>query len=192
MLALYFLISFPLTLVGAITAKNFVGPFTSPCRTKQVPRALPIIPWYKGEIAQFFIAGFLPFSAIYVELYYVMISLWGTIMYTPYPILALVFIVLILVTSCITIAMTYLQISQEDHYWWWRAILSGGSTSFFILAYSVFFYNVESSMEGFLQMAFYAGYTVLTCYAFFLMLSTVGFISSLLFLKQIYSVIRID
>jgi hypothetical protein len=192
MLALYFLISFPLTLIGAITAKNFVGPFTSPCRTKRVPRALPLIPWYKGALAQFFIAGFLPFSAIYVELYYVMISLWGTIMYTPYPILALVFIVLILVTCCITIAMTYLQISQEDHYWWWRAILSGGSTSFFILAYSVFFYNVESSMEGFLQMSFYAGYTILTCYAFFLMLSTVGFISSLLFLKQIYSVIRID
>ena len=113
-------------------------------------------------------------------------------MYTPFPILVLVFIVLILVTSCITIAMTYLQISQEDHYWWWRAILSGGSTSLFILAYSIFFYNVESSMFGFLQMAFYVGYTCLTCFAFFLMLSTVGFISSLLFLKQIYSVIRID
>lgn len=45
-LALYFLVSFPLTLIGAITAKNFVGPFQAPCRTKKVPREIPPVAWY--------------------------------------------------------------------------------------------------------------------------------------------------
>lgn len=138
------------------------------------------------------VAGFLPFSAIYVELYYIFVSLWGTIMYTPFPILFLVFIILILVTSCITIAMTYLQISQENHKWWWRAVFCGGSTSLFIFGYSIFFYYFESQMTGFMQFAFYFGYTLMACYAFFLMLSTVGFVSSLVFMKKIYAALRVD
>jgi len=113
-------------------------------------------------------------------------------MYTPYPILTVAFLVLVLVTSCITIAMTYLQVSQEDWTWWWRSILAGGSTSFFIIGYGIFFYFFESSMEGFMQMIFFFGYTIMVCYGFFLMLATVGFISSLIFIKQIYSAIRID
>lgn len=191
-LGIYFLISFPLTLIGSITAKNFVGPFTAPCRTKQVPREIPPIAWYKSGLSRFLIAGFLPFSSIYIELFYVFISLWGTIMYTPYIILSLVFAVLIIVTSCITVSMTYLQVSQEDYNWWWSSILAGGSTSIFIFGYSIFFYIYESSMEGKLQLAFFFGYTLLTCYGFFLMLAFIGFISSMIFLKQIYGAIKID
>jgi hypothetical protein len=190
-LALYMLISFPLALIGAIAAKNIVGPFQAPCRTKQVAREIPPVPFYKNGISQFVIAGFLPFSAIYVELYYVFISLWGNTMYTPYIILGLVFVVLIMVTSCITVAMTYLQVSQEDFHWWWRSVISGGATSFFILGYSVLFY-FESSMEGVMQMCFFFGYTMLTCWGFFLMLSTVGFFSSMAFVKSIYGAIKID
>jgi hypothetical protein len=137
------------------------------------------------------IAGFLPFTAIYVELFYVFISLWGNIMYTPFPILSLVFVILIMVTASITIAMTYLQISQEDYNWWWRSILCGGSTSLFIFIYSFFFFYYESNMHGFMQISFYFGYTIITCYAFFLMLSTVGFLSSMTFIRRIYQEIKV-
>lgn len=190
---LYLLISFPLMLLGAITAKNFTSSsFNAPCRTKKAIREIPNVPWYKGTLVQVLVAGFLPFSAIYVELYYAFASLWGTIMYTPYPILAVAFGVLVLVTACITVAMTYLQISQEDWAWWWRSAVAGGSTSLFILAYAIFFYYFQSLMEGFMQFAFYFGYTLMVCWGFFLMLGTVGFLSSLHFLKIIYGVIRID
>ncbi len=192
-LGLYFVISFPLQLIGAITAKNFASSeFDAPCRTKKVPRQVPPIVWYKSGLVQVFLAGFMPFSAIYIELYYIFISLWGQIMYTPYPIVFLVFLILILVTACITIAMTYLQISQEDHHWWWRAILCGGASSFFILGYSIFFYYFESQMHGLLQMTFYFGYNLMISYAFFLMTATVGFLSSMTFVKRIYRVIRSD
>eukprot|EP00818_Percolomonas_sp_WS_P000083 CAMPEP_0117449952 /NCGR_PEP_ID=MMETSP0759-20121206/8214_1 /TAXON_ID=63605 /ORGANISM="Percolomonas cosmopolitus, Strain WS" /LENGTH=440 /DNA_ID=CAMNT_0005242451 /DNA_START=223 /DNA_END=1542 /DNA_ORIENTATION=+ len=114
---LYALVSFPLQLTGGITAKNFCSELNAPCRTKQVPRQIPPTHWYKNATAQFIISGLLPFSAIYIELYYVFKSMWGHIVYTPFPILFLVFLILVMVTSCITIAMTYLQISQEDHEW---------------------------------------------------------------------------
>lgn len=66
------------------------------------------------------LAGFLPFSAIYIELYYIFASVWGHQIYTIYSILFIVFIILIIVTAFITIALTYFQLAIEDHEWWWR------------------------------------------------------------------------
>ena len=73
-------------------------------------------------------AGFLPFSAIYIELYYIFASVWGHKVYTIYSILFIVFIILIIVTAFITIALTYFQLAVEDHTWWWRSFMCGGST----------------------------------------------------------------
>jgi hypothetical protein len=48
-----------------------------PSSTTKFPREVPELPWYRGAAAQMLMAGFLPFSAIYVELYYVFASIWG-------------------------------------------------------------------------------------------------------------------
>lgn len=161
-------------------------------------------------------AGFLPFSAIYIELYYVYTSVWGHNYYTLYGILFLVFLILLVVTACITIALTYFQLSMEDHRWWWRSFLSGGyvedpipsptpfcsrlilfsfhnrSTGLFVYAYSFFYYFYRSKMTGLLQGAFYFGYMLVLCYFFFIMLGFVGFYSALVFVRHIYSNLKTD
>lgn len=137
-------------------------------------------------------AGFLPFSAIYIEVYYIFASVWGHKSYTVYSILLIVFVILTIVTSFITIALTYFQLAVEDHQWWWRAVLNGGSTGIFVYAYCFFYYFYRSEMEGFLQGAFFFGYMAAACYAFFLMLGAVGFMSSLAFVKYIYRTVRAD
>ena len=95
-------------------------------------------------------------------------------------------------TACITVSLTYLQLSIEDHEWWWRSFLSGGATAFFMYAYAFYYWFFESHMHGILQLSFYFGYMLIICYAVFLMLGTVGFFSSLVFVKQIYSQIKLD
>eukprot|EP00882_Tetradesmus_deserticola_P025376 GHRQ01027869.1.p1 GENE.GHRQ01027869.1~~GHRQ01027869.1.p1 ORF type:complete len:138 (+),score=32.21 GHRQ01027869.1:162-575(+) len=55
-------------------------------------------------------AGFLPFSAIYIELYYIFASIWGHKLYTIYSILFIVFIILVIVTAFITVSLTYFQV----------------------------------------------------------------------------------
>ena len=47
---------------------------------------------------------------------------------------------LLIVTSFITIALSYFQLAIEDHRWWWRSFLSGGSTGLFVYAYCFFYY----------------------------------------------------
>ena len=65
-------------------------------------------------------------SAISVELYYIFSTLWGREQYTLYGILSVVYAILLSVTACISVALTYFQLSAEDYRWWWRSIFSAG------------------------------------------------------------------
>lgn len=132
---LWCLVTFPLTVIGGIAGKNGRREFYAPVRTSKYPREVPPLPWYRSTVPQMAMAGFLPFSAIYIELYYIFASVWGHKVYTIYPILFIVFVILVVVTAFVTIALTYFQLTVEDHAWWWRSIACGGSTGLFIFGY---------------------------------------------------------
>nr|CAD1832817.1 unnamed protein product [Ananas comosus var. bracteatus] len=186
------LVTAPLLVLGGIAGKNSKAEFQAPCRTTKYPREIPSLPWYRGTITQMAMAGFLPFSAIYIELYYIFASVWGHRSYTIYSILFIVFIILLIVTAFITVALTYFQLAAEDHKWWWRSFLCGGSTGFFIYGYCLYYYYARSDMSGFMQTSFFFGYMACICYAFFLMLGMVGFRAALLFVRHIYRSIKCE
>jgi len=191
-ITIWMFVGFPLTVLGGIAGKRLAEPFEAPCRTKNFPREIPPIPWYRRLPFQMLMAGFLPFSAIYIELFYIYSSVWGHTSYTLYGILCLVFIILIIVTACITVALTYFQLSMEDHRWWWTSFINGGSTGIFIYVYSIFYYVYRSKMTGVLQGSFYFAYMWIVCYFFFIMLGSVGFYSSLIFVRRIYKNLKSD
>eukprot|EP00270_Netrium_digitus_P006730 TRINITY_DN1940_c0_g1_i2.p1 TRINITY_DN1940_c0_g1~~TRINITY_DN1940_c0_g1_i2.p1 ORF type:complete len:647 (-),score=171.95 TRINITY_DN1940_c0_g1_i2:358-2208(-) len=191
-IVIWALVTFPLTVVGSIAGKKNRSEFYAPCRTNKYPREIPALPWYRRAIPQMCMAGFLPFSAIYIELYYIFASVWGHKIYTIHSILFIVFIILIIVTGFITIALTYFQLAIEDHAWWWRSVLCGGSTAFFIYGYCFYYYYARSDMTGLMQTSFFFGYMACVCYGFFLMLGSVGYRASLLFVRHIYRAIKCE
>ena len=191
-LLIWLFVGFPLTVIGGIAGKRLATDFVPPTRVANFTREIPAIPIYRRKEVQFLIAGFLPFSAIYIELYYIYESVWGYKSYTLFGILLIVFVILIAVTSCMSIAMTYFQLSLEDWKWAWWSFLNGGSTGLFIFGYSIFYFVYRSSMSGVLQTFFFFGYMLISCYFFFILLGTVGFISSFLFVYNIYSNIKVD
>ncbi|KAL0369530.1 UNVERIFIED_CONTAM: Transmembrane 9 superfamily member 5 [Sesamum angustifolium] len=69
------------------------------------------------------------------------------------------------------------------------SVLRGGSTAIFMFSYCTYFY-LKSNMSGILQAAFFFGYSACMCYAFFLMLGTVSFQASLLFVRRIYHAVK--
>ncbi|KAJ6834665.1 transmembrane 9 superfamily member 2-like [Iris pallida] len=191
-LLIWTLVTSPLLVLGGVAGKNGKTEFQAPCRTTKYPREIPLLPWYRGTIPQMAMAGFLPFSAIYIELYYIFASVWGHKIYTIYSILFIVFIILIIVTAFITVALTYFQLTVEDHEWWWRSVLCGGSTGIFVFFYCLYYYHARSDMSGFMQTSFFFGYMTCICYGFFLMLGTIGFRASLLFVRHIYHSIKCE
>ena len=56
----------------------------------------------------------------------------------------------------------------------------------------MFFYVRRSNMSGIVQSAGFFGYSLLTCYAFFLTLGTVSFFASLKFIRYIYVNLKMD
>ncbi|KAB0374749.1 hypothetical protein FD755_013241 [Muntiacus reevesi] len=192
LLTVWLLVGFPLTVIGGIFGKNNASHFDAPCRTKNIAREIPPQPWYKSTLVHMTVGGFLPFSAISVELYYIFATVWGREQYTLYGILFFVFAILLSVGACISIALTYFQLSGEDYRWWWRSVLSVGSTGLFIFLYSVFYYARRSNMSGTVQTVEFFGYSLLTGYVFFLMLGTISFFSSLKFIRYIYVNLKMD
>jgi len=191
-LLLNLLVTLPLTVIGSIVGRNTAGEFQAPCRTNKVPRQIPAAPWYRQAPCQVFCAGFLPFSAIYIETHHIFSSVWGHKLYTLFGILFLAFLLLLVVTSFITIALTYFQLAIEDHRWWWRVFFSGGSTGFFIYVYSFFFFFGRSEMSGGFQTAYFFLYMAVASWGVFLLLGTVGYFSSLAFVRMIFSQVKVD
>ncbi len=74
---------------------------------------------------------------------------------------------------------------------WHVAVSGGGSTGLFIMAKCFLFWN-QSKMSGVLQASFFFGYMGVLCYGAVLMLGAIGFLSSMAFVRYIYSNVKID
>lgn len=181
----------PITFAGAHYGKRS-GEFELPTKTSRAHREIPMSPWYQHFAVQLVLTGFLPFTAIYIELHYVFIAVWGNRIYTIFGILFVAFSLLLMVTSFLTTVFTYYRLSVEDYHWWWPSLASGGSAGFFVFAYAIFFFSYRSQMNGVLQSTFFFGYVSMVSYGFFLMLASVGFLSSFVFVRYIYGAIKSD
>ena len=167
--------------------------FNAPTSTTKIAREIPTgIATYRSRVFQMMISGFLPYSAIYIELHYIFASIWGYQALSIFGILFLAFILLVVVSSSITIALVYFQLAHEDHRWWWAAYVNGGISGLVIYIYSIFYYFLGTSMSGMLQSSQFFGYMAIASFACFLMMGSTAFQLSLTFVKYIYSRIKSD
>lgn len=50
-------------MIGGILGKNWANGFDAPCRTKNIAREIPSVPWYRSPMAHCIVGGFLPFRS---------------------------------------------------------------------------------------------------------------------------------
>jgi len=197
LLLLYFMVIFPTTILGGLWGKKSSeaklakdgSPY--PCKTNKLPREIPSPRWFQAFPVQVLGCGFLPFSAIYIELHYVFNSIWGSKIYTLYGILALAALLVMCVGMAIVVLFTYFHLNAEDYRWWWRSFLSGASVSIFYLVFCLYYY-MTASMSGFLQTSFFFLYSALAAYAVFLVMGALGFLAAMKFVFYIYGEIKFD
>lgn len=80
-----------------------------------------------------------------------------------YGFMLLVFLILIIVTVCVTIVGTYFLLNAENYHWQWTSFFSAASTAVYVYLYSIYYYHVKTKMSGFFQTSFYFGYTLMFC-----------------------------
>eukprot|EP01130_Rhizamoeba_saxonica_P013452 TRINITY_DN5742_c0_g2_i1.p1 TRINITY_DN5742_c0_g2~~TRINITY_DN5742_c0_g2_i1.p1 ORF type:complete len:588 (+),score=65.98 TRINITY_DN5742_c0_g2_i1:10-1773(+) len=181
------ILGFILNVIGGIAGRRSSAEFIPPIKAKNFPIRTPEQPIYLKLVPKTLFAGLLPFSVIFVEIHYILNSLWAYATYQLWGMLVIVFILLIIVNVCVSVVATYIQLSSEDPNWWWHSILNGGSATFYIWLYSLYYYIVHTNMSGFYQTAMYFGYTSIICLYFFIHLGTISFFASFYFVKRIYS-----
>eukprot|EP00587_Corethron_hystrix_P005093 CAMPEP_0113308264 /NCGR_PEP_ID=MMETSP0010_2-20120614/6768_1 /TAXON_ID=216773 ORGANISM="Corethron hystrix, Strain 308" /NCGR_SAMPLE_ID=MMETSP0010_2 /ASSEMBLY_ACC=CAM_ASM_000155 /LENGTH=488 /DNA_ID=CAMNT_0000163263 /DNA_START=176 /DNA_END=1639 /DNA_ORIENTATION=- /assembly_acc=CAM_ASM_000155 len=74
--AIWIFLSIPLTVVGTLLGRHSGKKTIFPCRVNSIPRSIPDAPWYGQPLFLVPLAGLLPFGSIFIELYYVMTSVW--------------------------------------------------------------------------------------------------------------------
>ncbi|XP_047980576.1 transmembrane 9 superfamily member 1-like [Salvia hispanica] len=185
-------ISFPLALLGTVVGRNWSGAPNNPCRVKTIPRPIPEKKWYLTPSIISLMGGLLPFGSIFIEMYFVFTSFWNYKVYYVYGFMLLVFVILIIVTVCVTIVGTYFLLNAENYHWQWTSFLSAASTALYVFVYSIYYYYVKTKMSGFFQTSFYFGYTLMFCLGLGILCGAVGYLGSNLFVRRIYRNIKCD
>jgi len=182
----------PLTLVGTVLGRNLSGTPDYPCRINAVPRPIPEKKWFMEPLVIILLGGILPFGSIFIEMYFIFTSFWAYKIYYVYGFMLLVFLILTIVTVCVTIVCTYFLLNAEDYRWQWTSFLSAASTSIYVYLYSLYYFFFKTKMYGLFQTAFYFGYMALFAAALGMMCGTLGYFGTSLFVRKIYSTVKID
>ncbi|KAL0372070.1 UNVERIFIED_CONTAM: Transmembrane 9 superfamily member 8 [Sesamum calycinum] len=188
---LWFGISVPLVFVGSYV--GFKKPaIEDPVKTNKIPRQIPQQAWYMNPIFSILVGGILPFGAVFIELFFILTSIWLNQFYYIFGFLFIVFIILIITCAEIAVVLCYFQLCSEDYLWWWRSYLTSGSSALYLFLYATFYFFTKLDITKPVSGALYFGYMLIASYAFFVLTGTIGFYACFWFTRLIYSSVKID
>jgi len=190
-LLLWFAVSLPLVYVGAYSGFK-KDKITFPVATGAIPRQIPPQQWYFSSPVVYTIGGVLPFGAVFVELYFILSSVFMDQYYYVFGFLLLVFGLLAITCAEIAIVLVYFQLCAEDYRWWWRSALVPGSSGLYVFLYSIYYLAARLDIDDATTVLLYVGYVFLTSFLFFLLTAAIGHLSTLWFVRKIYASIKVD
>ncbi|EMR64167.1 hypothetical protein MGN70_003128 [Eutypa lata] len=189
--AIWFVISVPLSVAGSWLGFR-AQPVQPPVRTNQIPRQIPPTTTYLKPLPSMLLVGILPFGAIFVELYFIMSSIWFSKIYYMFGFLFLCYGLMIITCAAVTVLMVYFLLCAENYHWQWRSFLAAGMSAGYIFANALIYLISKLSLSGLAGVVLYTGYSALLSFLFFVLTGSIGFFSSWWFVHKIYGSIKID
>lgn len=191
----WFVISIPLTFLGSYFGYHKNASKEEQyenLRVNEIPSKIPELVWYMRPVPSILAGGILPFGAVFMELVFIFSINWGKDFYFIFGLLFVVSIILVMTCAEIAIVMCYYQLCNGDYHWWWRSYLTAGTSSVYIFLYCVFHFFTKLKVLKLSSMILYFGYSFLLSFVFLLVTGTIGYYSCLVFVKKIYSLVKLD
>ncbi|KAI6658978.1 Transmembrane 9 superfamily member 4-like isoform X3 [Oopsacas minuta] len=192
LLALWGFISLPLVYIGFYIGYRKVR-YEHPVRINVIPRPVPEQPVCHSMVISAMLSGLFPFIVVFLEFYFVLTAIWEHHFYYLSGFLFLVFIIFTITTSQVAIISTYLLLCSEQYHWWWRSsyLLSMGFTVY-AFGYILLFHYTRVEAMSIISFSFYWAYSAIILISLWLLSGTIGMYSSYVFVRKIYSAIKID
>jgi len=184
-------VSIPLVFVGAYFGYK-TDPISYPTITSTIARAIPEPSIILNPLVGILLSGMVPFAAAYVELFFIMTSLWMDQFYYVFGFTLIVYIILLITCAEVTVLLVYYQLCSENHRWWWYSYFTSGSAAMYMFLYSFIWFKALEGSKLIITYLLYFGYMFLICGAVFLLTGTVGALTSLWFIRKIFGTIKVD
>jgi transmembrane 9 superfamily protein 2/4 len=191
LLVLWLGISVPLVFLGAYFGYRRKA-VDFPVRINQIPRQVPEQVWYMQPTFSIVVGGVLPFGAVFIELFFILSSVWLHQYYYVFGFLMLVLLILIVTCAEISIVMCYFQLCAEDYHWWWRSFLTAGCSGLYLFLYSLVYMFTKMVMTRGVSVLLYIGYMLIASYSFFVLTGTIGFLACFFFVRAIYAAVKVE
>ncbi|KAF7146805.1 hypothetical protein RHSIM_Rhsim04G0031900 [Rhododendron simsii] len=190
LILLWFCISVPLTLLGGLLGAR-AEPIQYPVRTNQIPREIPARKYPSWLLVLG--AGTLPFGTLFIELFFILSSIWLGRFYYVFGFLLVVLLLLVIVCAEVSVVLTYMHLCVEDWQWWWKAFYASGSVALYVFLYSINYLVFDlQSLSGPVSATLYLGYSLIMAIAIMLSTGTIGFLTSFYFVHYLFSSVKID
>ena len=165
---IWFVISVPLSVAG-----SWVGfrqqVVEGPTKTNQIPRQVPAASGSLRPIPSLLLTGILPFGAIFVELYFIMTSLWTSKIYYMFGFLFVCYGLMIITSAATTVLLVYFLLCAEDYRWHWRAFAGAGMAGGYVFLNALIFWMTRVSFGGLIGAVLYIGYSALVGFLVFIL-----------------------
>ena len=168
LICIWFLISVPLSFAGSWLGFKAQDP-PRPVRTNQIPRQIPHTQGYFRPLPSMLLAGVLPFGAIFIELYFVMNSIWFNRIYYMFGFLFLCYGLMVVTSAAVTILMVYFLLCKENYHWQWRSFFTAGASAGYVFAYALLYWLRALTFTSWTSGVLYMGYSALAAAVWFVL-----------------------
>lgn len=177
-------------LIGRYFARR-ARTYQYPVKVNDLPREIPAAPWYVRPIMIPLAAGILPFAVMFIALHYTEASLWFDTPYYLYGFSILSVILVLLTSASSSIIVTYFFLCWENYHWWWRAFFTPASSALYVFIYLIYFLGAHLRVGGPGAFLFLV-HAVMVSLTLFLLLGSVGLLTTLLYVWRMYASVKID
>jgi transmembrane 9 superfamily protein 2/4 len=168
-IAIWFIISVPLSFLGSWLGFRATQ-IEAPVRTNQIPRQIPpMTTTYLKPLPSTLLVGILPFGAIFVELYFIMNSIWFNRIYYMFGFLFLCYGLMIITCAAVTVLLVYMLLCSENYNWQWRAFLAAGMSAGYVFLNALVLWITKLSMSSLAGSVLYLGYSLLISFLAFIL-----------------------
>eukprot|EP00756_Hemistasia_phaeocysticola_P017351 Hpha_TRINITY_DN15533_c2_g7::TRINITY_DN15533_c2_g7_i1::g.105225::m.105225/K17086/TM9SF2_4; transmembrane 9 superfamily member 2/4 len=190
-MGLWFGISVPLVVLGA--SFGFRGPETEhPCKVQKLPRQIPPLRAYLQTPFLIIAPGIIPFGAAFIELRFILSSIWQGMVYYVFGFLGLTFLTVSISIMEVTIVLVYFLLVFEDYRWWWNSIIIPGGMAIHFFLYGVYYFFTQLRVRTWIATFIYFQTMALISMSLYIVAGTIGFVSAFVFVRVIYSSIKVE